>query len=392
MIIKNFDPQHFVKEYWQKKPCLIRQFVPNFVDPIDENDLAGLAQEEGVDSRIVSHSDGAWDVHQGPFDDFEPYCKGDWALLVQGVNNYIDDVNALASIVDFIPHWRFDDVMVSYSTKNAGVGAHTDQYDVFIIQGKGSRRWQVGLPIDATTNAKLIIPHPLLKQIEDFDALIDEVLLPGDAIYIPPQHPHKGMTLSPCLNYSLGFRAPTNLEALTGLLDESDSITQAQSRYCDPDIAELRVASSSPMQVSTNELNKLKDTIVELLNSPEAEQALLQYLSRQGLATEQELPLYEIADISEAVAQGETFEKLPGVKPIYAERQLHTFTFYIDGNRFEVDKSIFTQTVTLLESRQVQGLPQGFTLQTAQSTHWLNLLLQLVNAGYWDFAENSDQH
>jgi 50S ribosomal protein L16 3-hydroxylase len=392
MVIENFDPQHFVKEYWQKKPCLIRQFVPNFVDPIDENDLAGLAQEEGVDSRIVSHSDGVWDVHQGPFDDFEPYCKGDWALLVQGVNNYIDDVNALANIVDFIPHWRFDDVMVSYSTENAGVGAHTDQYDVFIIQGKGSRRWQVGLPTDATTSAKRINAHPLLKQIADFDALIDEVLLPGDAIYIPPQHPHKGMTLSPCLNYSLGFRAPTNLEALTGLLDESDSITQAQSRYCDPDIAELRVASSSPMQVSTNELNKLKDTIVALLNSPEAEQALLQYLSRQGLATEQALPLYEIADISEAVAQGETFEKLPGVKPIYAEQQLHTFTFYIDGNSFEVDKSIFTQTVTLLESRQVQGLPQGFTLQTAQSTHWLNLLLQLVNAGYWDFAENSDQH
>ncbi|MFT6268656.1 MAG: 50S ribosomal protein L16 3-hydroxylase [Alphaproteobacteria bacterium] len=389
MIITDFDPHHFVKEYWQKKPCLIKNFVADFIDPLDENDLAGLAQEEGVDSRIVSNTKGVWDVHQGPFDDFEPHCKGDWALLVQGVNNYIDEVDALSQLVDFIPYWRFDDVMVSYSTKNAGVGAHTDQYDVFIIQGKGSRRWQVGLPNDSAIGNNTITPHPLLKQIADFDAVIDEILLPGDAIYIPPKHPHRGNTLSPCLNYSLGFRAPTNLEVLTGLLDESDNIQQAQTRYTDADIHKLRVNNVSPMQVSNNELSKLKNTLVELLDSPQAEQALLQYLSRQGLPTDQEeLPDYATDEIFDALIQGAIFEKLPGVKPIYGELQLTNFSFYIDGNMFVVDSCIVDQAIALLETPHIQGLPEGFAPQLPETAHWLTLATQLINSGYWEIAEN----
>lgn len=387
MIIENFDPQHFVKEYWQKKPCLIKQFAPNFVDPIDENDLAGLAQEEGVDSRIVSNTNGVWDVNQGPFEDFEPYCKGDWALLVQGVNNYIDELNVLSELVNFIPHWRFDDVMVSYSTKDAGVGAHTDQYDVFILQGKGSRRWQVGLPNNTDAGDTIISPHPLLKQIADFDAVIDEVLQPGDAIYIPPKHPHKGMTLAPCLNYSLGFRAPTNLEALNGLLDESDNIEQAQSRYTDADIHKLRSDNDSPMQVSANELAKLKHTLVELLDSPEAEQALLQYLSRQGLPNYEGLPTYEVAAISEAIIQGDKFEKLPGVKPIYSERQQGDFRFYIDGNMFEVDACITQQAIALLGKSVTQGPLEGVSAQSQESTSYATLITQLLNAGYWEIVE-----
>jgi 50S ribosomal protein L16 3-hydroxylase len=388
MIITNFDQDYFVKQYWQKKPCLIRQFVPNFIDPLDENDLAGVAQEEGVDSRIVSCSKGVWDVQQGPFDDFEPYCKGDWALLVQGVNNYIDDVNALSQLVDFIPYWRFDDVMVSYSTQNAGVGAHTDQYDVFIIQGKGSRRWQVGLPTNSGSENNIVNPHPLLKQIHSFEAVIDEILLPGDAIYIPPQHPHSGVTLSPCLNYSLGFRAPTNFEALSGLLDEGDSIQQAQTRYSDSDIDKLRSKGLSPMQVSSQELSKLKSTLVELLNSPQAEQALLQYLSRQGLPNNQEPPNYDVSEISEALMQGAVFEKLPGVKPIYAEQQQASFCFYIDGNMFEVDNDLTEQTLSLLAAQSVQGLPEGFALQSPQSTLWVALITQLLNAGFWEVVHS----
>jgi 50S ribosomal protein L16 3-hydroxylase len=387
MIITDFDRRHFVQEYWQKKPCLIKQFAPNFIDPLDENDLAGLAQEEDVDSRIVSNIDGVWDVQLGPFEDFAPYCKGNWALLVQGVNNYIDDVELLSQLVDFIPNWRFDDVMVSYSTQNAGVGAHTDQYDVFIIQGKGSRRWQVGLPANTVNDNTTKTPHPLLKQIEDFEAVIDEVLLPGDAIYIPPKHPHKGMTLTPCLNYSLGFRAPTNVEMLTGLLDEGESIHQAQSRYTDPDIDTLRAIDASPMQVSNNELTKLKNTLKKLIDSPLAGQALLQYLSRQGLTIDQELPVYEGDDISAALIQGAIFEKVPAVKPIYAEQQLGHFSFYIDGNMFEVDNCIAQQTLALLREPQIQGFPDGFSPQSSERALWIEILTRLVNAGYWEVLE-----
>ena len=388
MIIIDFDAEHFLQEYWQKKPCLIKQFVPNFVDPIDENDLAGLAQEEGVDSRIVSMTHGKWDAHQGPFENFEEYCKGDWSLLVQGVNNYIDEVDALSDLVDFIPNWRFDDVMVSYSSESAGVGAHTDQYDVFIVQGKGSRRWQVGLPNSSGEGEKEFIPHPLLKLIEEFTPVIDEVLLPGDAIYIPPKHPHRGKTLTPCLNYSLGFRAPTNLELLTGLLDESDSLEQAQTRYTDSDLSVLREHSQSSMQVTNKELAKLKETLVTLLNTPQANGSIMQYLSRQGLPCEQFSHNYTVAEIEELFTQDTIFERQPGIKPIYSEQQGKVFTFYIDGNKFEVDKDIELQTKLLLESSYISEIPTAIMAKQINKSNWLNLMMQLLSAGYWLEIEN----
>lgn len=376
-----FDKASFVQDYWQKKPCLIKQFAPGFEDPLDENDLAGLAQEEDVDSRIVSNLNGVWDVHQGPFDDFSEHCKGDWSILVQGVNNYIDEVEALSSLVDFIPHWRFDDVMVSYSTQNAGVGAHTDQYDVFIVQGKGSRRWQVGLP--STGDEKNIITHPLLRLIEDFTPVIDEVLQPGDAIYIPPKHPHKGMTLHPCLNYSLGFRAPTNLEALNGLLDESDDLQTTQTRYSDPDITRLRGQATSPMEVTKAEIDQLKANIVELLNSSQAEHALMQYLSRQSLPAMDDIISYTVEALEAALLNGSCFEKMPGVKPIYKEQSSPHFVFYIDGNSFKVDTAIAELAKSLLASDSISEIPKALLAQSDEKRDWLTLLSQLIDAGYW---------
>jgi len=342
-IVTNFNSKTFLKEYWQKKPCLIKQFVPGFIDPIDEHDLAGLAQESDIDSRIVSNKNGNWQVTQGPFENFESVCKGNWSLLVQGVDRYISEVDVLSKLVNFVPNWRFDDVMVSYSTENAGVGAHTDEYDVFIVQGKGSRRWQVGLPSDSRT----IIPHPLLKQIEGFEAVIDEVLAPGDAIYIPPKHPHSGLALEACLNYSLGFRAPTNLEVLTGLLDESDNINAGETRYTDANICTLRESCLSPMAVSVQELDNLKIGMVDLLNSPQGDEAMLRYLSRQGLVLEQELPQYSFDEIQSVLDEGHELVKLSGLKPIFrnAQTQLGIFSFFIDGNVFDVDEILCEQII-----------------------------------------------
>ncbi|EGH34670.1 ycfD protein, partial [Pseudomonas syringae pv. japonica str. M301072] len=36
----------FLRDYWQKKPLLIRQALPDFQSPIDADELAGLALEE----------------------------------------------------------------------------------------------------------------------------------------------------------------------------------------------------------------------------------------------------------------------------------------------------------------------------------------------------------
>lgn len=398
MIITQFDQQQFMQEYWQKKPCIIRQFVPDFVDPIDENDLAGLAQEEQVDSRIVSYQkDGvpkdAWQVAQGPFDDFAEHCQGDWSLLVQGVDKYVDEVNALTHLLDFIPYWRLDDVMVSFSNSNAGVGPHIDEYDVFIVQGKGTRRWQVGLPSDFKT----VLKHSLLKQIDGFEPTIDEVLQPGDAVYIPPKHPHNGVALEDCLNYSIGFRAPTNLELINGLLDDSEELLAPQARYTDPDISNLRQGSQAPQVVSNAELEKLKSSLVSLLDTPEATQCMLKYLSLQQLPSftqsndeGQSEDSFTLEELKDMLSEGLTIAKMPAVRPIYADIAEHSFTFYIDGTRFNVQSNLSALVKELLAQEQVDVSDAMQKLEQAPlnlAPAYFALILQLLNFGYWELVD-----
>jgi 50S ribosomal protein L16 3-hydroxylase len=207
--------EHFIQQYWQKRPLLIKQGLSNFVDPIDQDELAGLAMEDDIDSRIISLSGDKWAVHQGPFEQFDDICQGQWSLLVQGVDRYNELASHLLGAFDFIPSWRIEDLMVSFSVAGGGVGPHLDQYDVFIIQGKGTRRWKVGGPGQYNE----ISPHPKLKQIDDFVPIIDEVLEAGDILYIPPGCPHEGVALEDCLNYSVGFRAPNQQELLSNFAD-----------------------------------------------------------------------------------------------------------------------------------------------------------------------------
>jgi 50S ribosomal protein L16 3-hydroxylase len=372
-----FEIDSFLQEFWQKKPCVIKGFFSDFDDPLDEHELAGLAQEEEVDSRLVSKHDNQWQVTQGPIDDFAPLCVGAWSLLVQGVDRYVPEVDAMFAAVGRMGNWRMDDVMVSFSTAGAGVGAHVDQYDVFIVQGKGSRRWQVGLPSEHETR----VPHPLLSQIEAFDAVIDQVLMPGDAIYIPPLHPHSGVTLEACLNYSIGFRAPTNVELLHGLLDEGDGLHLAQRRYSDPDCAQYRDVGLSAHVVTKEEIGRLKQSVIGLLDSPEAEQALMRFISRQALPDARPEQPYDIAAVIDAINSECDIVLLPGIKPIYLQQSAENFVFYIDGEPFSVIAEIKALIQGLLDNKT---LACPIDINETALKHLSTLVLQMLNAGYID--------
>jgi len=380
MIITKFDQTHFLTEYWQKKPCIIRGFVESFNDPIDEHELAGLAQEYEVDSRIVSYLNGKWTATQGPFETFEDVCIGAWSLLVTSVDRYIDDVDELTQLVNFIPNWRLDDVMISFSNEGAGVGPHTDQYDVFIIQGKGSRHWQVGVPGDYTES----IPNPLLKQIDGFIPIIDEVLLPGDVVYIPPKHPHNGVALSDCLNYSIGFRAPTSLELLSGLVDENSIDPATALRYTDPELRSLRKINTTSAAVNSSEINKIKQHLNQLINSEQAEHALLQLLSRQGLPNDEALKAnYTVEDIRSELLDGVSLAKMTGVKPVYAEQQQsESFVFFIDGNSYTVSITLKDAFEVLLNHKDV-SMGIDIDEELLNNHEFVAIVTNLINIGYW---------
>ncbi len=205
----------FLERHWQKRPVVLKRGFSNFIDPLSPDELAGLAMESEIDSRLVSHQDGKWQVSHGPFESYDHLGESNWSLLVQAVNHWHEPTAALMRPFRALPDWRIDDLMISFSVPGGGVGPHLDQYDVFIIQGTGRRRWRVGEKLQMRQHC----PHPDLLQVEPFEAIIDEELEPGDILYIPPGFPHEGYALENAMNYSVGFRAPNSRELISGFAD-----------------------------------------------------------------------------------------------------------------------------------------------------------------------------
>jgi 50S ribosomal protein L16 3-hydroxylase len=223
--------ERFLAEYWQKKPLFIKGAFKQFVDPIDADELAGLAMEDEVESRIIAQDQqGQWQVHHGPFQAFDQLGDKRWSLLVQATNNWSQTTAQLLKPFKFMPNWRIDDVMVSYSTPEGGVGAHLDQYDVFIIQGQGKRHWRVGLPDESLAQ---LLPHPDLKQVSEFSACIDVITQAGDLLYIPPNHPHQGIAIEHALNFSVGFQAPNAQDLWSCFADQLIDNGAGLTRFAD---------------------------------------------------------------------------------------------------------------------------------------------------------------
>ena len=230
-------PEQFLRDYWQKRPLLIRNAFPGFESPIAPEDLAGLACEDGVLARIVQHdraSDG-WKVSHGPFPEemFPGMPHQDWTLLVQDVDKWDADIAALLPHFSFLPRWRIDDVMVSFAAPGGSVGAHIDQYDVFLLQAHGHRRWQ----IDARPNPPLgYRPDVELRLLQQFDPSHDWVLGPGDMLYLPPGVPHHGVAEDACLTFSVGMRAPSAAELVGDWVDAMIAEADDGLRYNDADL------------------------------------------------------------------------------------------------------------------------------------------------------------
>ncbi|HEY3859934.1 MAG TPA: cupin domain-containing protein [Gammaproteobacteria bacterium] len=229
-------PREFLKQYWQKQPLLIRGAFPDPVPPLSAEELAGLACEEGVESRLVMQTLKApgWKLRHGPFlhKDFKKLPKDRWTLLVQDVDKYVPAVAELLEPFRFIPGWRIDDVMVSYAADGGSVGPHVDAYDVFLLQMVGMRRWDISTAVQCEKTA----PGLELKQVEAFAPEESWLLMPGDMLYLPPGVAHHGVAFGECMTYSIGFRAPSQSEMLadfSGLLMQG---ADAATRYSDPDL------------------------------------------------------------------------------------------------------------------------------------------------------------
>ena len=247
----------FLRDYWQKKPLLIRQAFPKFQGLLNAQQLIELACEEDAQARLITQSRGKFTLQHAPFEaqDFGNFGKAKWTVLVQGANHHLPEAAELLKHFSFIPHARLDDLMVSYAPKGGGVGPHFDAYDVFLLQGSGHRRWQI-----STQPERSLLPDAPLRILSNFKVEQEWVLEAGDMLYLPPQCAHNGIAEDDCMTYSIGFRSPTYQELAEQFLVHLQDRINVEGLYADPNLK----AQTHPSEISSAMLNQVAQAIQQV--------------------------------------------------------------------------------------------------------------------------------
>jgi 50S ribosomal protein L16 3-hydroxylase len=249
--------KEFLRDYWQKKPLLIRGAIAEFSGLLNPEQLIELACADDVQARLVTQRRGQFELQQSPFaaKDFRSLSKIHWTVLVQGLNHHLPQASELLKRFDFIPHARLDDLMVSYAPAGGGVGPHFDSYDVFLLQGMGHRRWQISTQADRT-----LIEGAPLRILQDFKVEQEWVLAPGDMLYLPPHCAHNGVAEDDCMTYSIGFRTPAYQELAEQFLVYLQDRIEVEGMYADPDLK----TQMHPSEISSAMLNQVEKAIKQI--------------------------------------------------------------------------------------------------------------------------------
>ena len=331
--------EQFLAEYWQQKPLLCPQALPNFQSPISAEELAGLAMEPDIDSRMVWQDSGVWHQQTGPFAENAFRGEMPWTLLVQGVDRYHPGVSALRNTLPPLPRWRFDDVMVSFATDQAGVGPHFDRYDVFLLQGVGRREWRIGPHCDDETPQ---LQENGLNLIPPFEAVETYVLEPGDALYVPPGIAHWGVALGEAITYSLGFRAPSVGDLMARRTDEI--LERISTTSLLEDGGSLN-GPSRPGEITAEHIANARDAINNALDALDSGRWFGEVVTEVGEDLDNtHLP---------AALQADQVRLHPAIRIAWRERE-DRIDVFINGSHFEAPLNALEHLMALCNGGWVQ--------------------------------------
>lgn len=376
--LNQMTQQEFLDEYWQKKPVVIRQGFKNFVDPIAADEVAGLAMEEQVESRLVHKKDGQWQASFGPFESYEHLGSENWSLVVQALDNFSEEAAEIIEAFRFLPHWRLDDLMASFATPGGSVGPHIDNYDVFICQGSGKRRWRVGSRGEHVEFAA----HEALLHVEPFDAIIDEELEAGDIVYIPPGFPHEGITLETSMSFSVGFRANSAVSVLSAFADHLIDTEQGTQLLEDPN----RQVVSNSGEVSNQDYASIKSQLQHLLDDEKSFKAFTgQFLTAAKHELDLLLPdeAFELSEVANLL-HSHAIKRLGGLRAFYFEDTITQGLCYINGSELAFSAEIADGVKLLCD--KVMLLPDDLGAWSHHAS-FVELVTELLNQGYWYLSE-----
>lgn len=370
-VLGGITAEQFLAEYWQKKPLLVRNALPEIANILEPNDVMELALEEHVTARLIKQKDkdpNQWSVKSSPLikGDFQKMPKL-WTLLVQAVDHYSFDLAELWKKFPFIPQWRRDDIMVSYAPKGGSVGKHFDFYDVFLVQGYGHRRWQLGQMCDA--NTEFVSGQPL-KLLPEMQVDFDEVLAPGDLLYVPPGLSHYGVAEDDCLTFSFGFRMPN----MADMMDRVSDKFASNGFLKNPMLDIQRQHSSDIGQISKAELDYLKAELLQRLqNSAELDDAIMSLMSEPKYPDNIPEPdEIEADDLREILDTGYEILLEPASRLLYTEQDAELL-FWANGEQVCISEELTAQLKQIADG---QALPFD---QSFDHEEILEDLAQLMN-------------
>lgn len=356
-VLGGITAEQFLREYWQKKPLLVRNALPEITNILEPNDVMELALEEHVTARLIKQKDkdpNQWTVKSSPLikGDFQKMPKL-WTLLVQAVDHYSFDLAELWKKFPFIPQWRRDDIMVSYAPKGGSVGKHFDFYDVFLVQGYGHRRWQLGQMCDA--NTEFVTGQPL-KLLPEMQVDFDEVLAPGDLLYVPPGLSHYGVAEDDCLTFSFGFRMPNMADVMDRVSDKF-----ADNTFLKNPLIDIQRQQPNPIgQITKSELDYLKTLLLERLqNSSELDNAIISLMSEPKYPDNIPEPdEIEADDLREILDTGYEILLEPASRLLYAEQD-QTILFWANGEQICISEDS-SHLLKQIANGQVLAFDQHF--------------------------------
>ncbi|MEQ1246092.1 cupin domain-containing protein [Acinetobacter soli] len=370
-VLGGITAEQFLNEYWQKKPLLVRNAIPEIINILEPDDVKELALEETVSARLIKQKDkdpNQWSVKSSPLikGDFQKLPKL-WTLLVQAVDHYSFDLAELWKKFPFIPQWRRDDIMVSYAPKGGSVGQHFDFYDVFLVQGYGHRRWQLGQMCDE--NTAFVAGQPL-KLLPEMDVHFDEVLAPGDLLYVPPGLSHYGVAEDDCLTFSFGFRMPN----VATMMDRVSDRFADNALLKNPVIDIMRDQVGQIGEMTSNELVYLKAKVLDQLqHSSDFEHALVALMSEPKYPDNIPEPdEIEADDLREILSTGYELCLEPASRLLYTQQD-DQLLFWANGEACCIDDR-FAPLLKALADGQVLPFDAQF-----DHDEFLEDLAQLLN-------------
>ncbi len=351
----------FLAEYWQQKPLLLRQAFPDLTPPLSAEELAGLACETGSNARLVLEhcGDRQWCVEYGPFDAarFAELPQSGWSLLVSDVERVVPAARRLQQQFRFLPDWRLDDVMISYAPAGGSVGAHTDAYDVFLLQLEGTRRWQIAERFDPT-----IRQGTDLEILAHFEAEQQWLLEPGDMLYLPPGVAHHGIAETACMTCSIGFRAPSSHDMAPALLERLLQ-HHCEQRYGDAALT----LQPHPAQITGQSLVQIRKLLQSVLDFDDALLAdwFGRYLSDGKSQFEPAEPLFRKAHTLDAIVQqhpAATVQQHPGCRFFFIDYHQGKAKLFVHGEAFAVSRAL-AETLCAEDTQPLQQLAEACTGQ-----------------------------